>query len=392
MPFASVGEHSPVIWVLRGRVMRRLVTTIGKVMVGTALSTVVGAALADGITTSVGGFGTVGGTFTSDANYAYVHTPTEFSGASNSLDVGLESRIGVQAVVSFDSQWSVTAQEVAKLRGSSNFDPGTEWLYAQYQPESDLKLRLGRVVLPTFLLSDTINVGYAAPWLRAPNEMYGSEFFEYLDGAQALWQHSLGTFQLNLEATYGEADASLESSGLELAATSKSTFNAAASLSWRNLLVRYAETDLSTSTSFPLSATDTLSLHVHDHFHCVGLQYDDGKALVMSEWAKRDQNDLPTFNKPLIDSTSWYAAAGWRLGKFTPLAMYSTINVTSSLFATPASYHTWHATVRYDVVRNVDLKLQVSRAQAGNETYWVVGNQASNAYVNVYSLGADFVF
>jgi hypothetical protein len=372
--------------------MRRLVTAIAKVMVATALSTVVGAALADDITTSVSGFGTVGGTFTSDANYAYVHNFKEFSGASNSFDVGLESRIGLQAVVRFDSQWSVTAQEVAKLRGSSNYDPGTEWLFVQYQPESDLKLRLGRVVLPVFLLSDTINVGYAAPWFRAPNEVYDSNFFDYLDGAQALWQHPLGPLQLNLEATYGQGNALVESSGLQLAINSKSMFNAAASLSWRDLLVRFAETDISASTSLQLPGIQPLSLHVDDRFHCLGLQYDNGKALIMSEWAKRQQNDLPAFNKPLIDSTNWYAAAGWRFGKFTPLAMYSTVNVTSSLFAAPASYHTWQATLRYDVVRNVDLKLQISRAQAGNQSYWVVSNPASNEHVNVYSFGADFVF
>src|SRR5580658_3996005 len=153
-------------------------------------------ALADGITTSLSGFGTAGGTFTSDGKYAYDHDSTEFTGASNSFDVGLESRIGVQAVVSFDPQWSVTAQEVAKLRGSTNFDPGTEWLYAQYQPDSNWKLRLGRVVLPVFLISDTINVGYAVPWFRAPNEVYFAEPLEHLDGGQALWQHSLGPFQL----------------------------------------------------------------------------------------------------------------------------------------------------------------------------------------------------
>src|ERR1700722_4378079 len=104
--------------------------------------------LADGISTSVTGYGTVGGTFTSDGNYAYFHNETELTGASNSFDVGLDSRVGVQAVVSFDSQWSVTGQELVKLRSSDNFDPGTEWLFAQYQPDSDLKLRLGRVVLP----------------------------------------------------------------------------------------------------------------------------------------------------------------------------------------------------------------------------------------------------
>jgi hypothetical protein len=356
------------------------------------LSIATSMSLADGISTSVTGYGTVGGTFTSDADYAYFHNETELTGASNSFDVGLDSRIGVQAVVSFDSQWSVTGQELAKLRGSDNFDPGTEWLFAQYQPDSDLKLRLGRVVLPAFLLSDTLNIGYAAPWFNAPNDVYYAEPYEYLDGAQVLWQHSLGPFQLALEGTYGETDATLGIAGTQVIAKSKNTFDAVVSLSWRNLLIRYAETRLNSATTVLVSPTSTLSLSVVDRFNCAGLQYDDGKALLMSEWIKRGEDNLVGYNKPFVEDTSWYVAAGWHFGKFMPLVSYSVLNITNSVLQNAASYSSWGASLRYDVVRNVDLKLQVNRAQAGDSAYWVVPNPSSNEHVNVYSFGADFVF
>jgi hypothetical protein len=371
----------------------RCAHSVAQAMGAAILSMAACAALADGISTSVSGFGTIGGTFTSDGRYAYYHSPTEFSGASNSLDIGLESRIGVQAVVSFDPQWSITAQEVAKQRGNTKFDPGTEWLYAQYQPDSDLKLRVGRVVLPVFLASDTINVGYSVPWFRAPNNIYYSEPFQYLDGGQALWQHSLGTLQLHLEVTYGSTEDTFSVPGIGLASSkSKSTFNAAVSLSWRDLLVRFSETRLNEVASLPLSATQTLNLNLHDHFHCVGLQYDNGKALLMSEWTKRDEPNLPGGNKPLALDTSWYAAAGWRVGKFTPLVMYSVLNVGDSLLTSAGTTHTWDASLRYDVVRNLDLKLQITRTSAANGAYFVVANPASDGWVNVYSFGADFVF
>jgi hypothetical protein len=372
--------------------MRCADTTVVNAISAAILSMAACTASADGISTSIGGYGTVGGSFTSDGKYEYVHTLSEFTGASNSFDIGLESRLGVQAVVSFDSQWSITAQEVLKLRGSSNFDPGTEWLYAQYQPDSHWKLRLGRVVLPVFLVSDTIDVGYAVPWFRAPNNVYYAEPFDDLDGGQVLWQHSLGALQLNLEATYGEAGGTFQLTGLQVVAKSKSTFNAAASLSWRSLLVRYAATDLSTAASAPLSPTQVFSFIVHDHFHCLGVQYDDGKALLMSEWTKRTEPNLPVLNKPLSLETGWYVAAGWRLGKFTPLIMYSALNVTDSIIESPTSTHTWDASLRYDVMRNLDLKLQISRTGARNGSYWVAPNFASNEQVNVYSFGADFVF
>jgi hypothetical protein len=372
--------------------MRCAETTVIKATWAAIMSMAASVTLADGISTSVSGYGTVGGTFTSDGHYAYFHNETEFTGASNSFDVGLDSRIGVQAVVSFDSQWSVTAQELAKLRGDSNFHPDTEWLFAQYQPDSDLKLRLGRVVLPVFLLSDTINVGYAAPWFNAPNDVYYAEPYEYLDGGQLLWQHSLGAFQLGLEGTYGETDATLGLAGTEVIAKSKNTFDAAVSLSWRNLLIRYAETRLNSATTVLASATKTFSLTVHDRFHCAGLQYDDGKALLMSEWIKRDEDNLVGFNKPFAVDTSWYVAAGWHFGRFMPLGSYSVLDITDSIVQKAARYSSWGASLRYDVVRNVDLKLQINRAQAGDSAYWVVAKPSSNERVNVYSIGADFVF
>jgi hypothetical protein len=373
--------------------MRCEFSTVMKALSALILPMAVSVALAEGISTSFSGFGTVGGTFTSDGKYAYYHSPTEFTGASNSLDVGLESRIGVQAVISLDPQWSITAQEVAKLRGNTNFDPGTEWLFAQYQPVPDLKLRLGRVVLPVFLASDVINVGYAVPWFRAPNNVYYTEPFAYLDGGQVLWGHSLGALQLNLEATYGSTENTFSVPGVGLAsAKSKSTFNAAVSLSWRDLLVRFSETRLNEVTSLRPSPTQTLNLDLHDHFHCLGLQYDNGKALLMSEWTKRDEPNLPGANKPLAQDTSWYVAAGWRFGKFTPLAIYSVLNVGDSLLTSAGTTHTWDASLRYDVMRNLDLKLQISRALVANGTYFVVSNPASNQSVNIYSFGADFVF
>jgi len=83
---------------------------------------------------------------------------------------------------------------------------------------------------------------------------------------------------------------------------------------------------------------------------------------------------------------------GWRFGKFTPLAMYSAYNVGASELPTARSrYGTWSGSLRYDVVRNLDLKLQVTRPQASNGFYWVAPT-AADTRINVYSLGADFVF
>jgi hypothetical protein len=75
-----------------------------------------------------------------------------------------------------------------------------------------------------------------------------------------------------------------------------------------------------------------------------------------------------------------------------PLAIYGNVKEQQSVLYAPRVYGSWSASLRYDVASHVALKTQVSRAQASNPQYWVTPSPTSNAYVNVYSVGADFVF
>jgi len=352
-----------------------------------------GAAEADeGISTTVSGYGTVGGTFTSDSNFAYRHDPGEFVGASNQFDIGLESRLGLQALVDFGSGFSVTVQELARERGSDVFSLGTEWAYVQYAPTSDLKVRLGRVALSTFLISESREVGYAQPWFRSPNEVSGVEPFYYMDGGEVLRSHSVGPVQIGLVAGYGNSQTSLVINDQPLDIKANAVFNASATIQYGSFMVRVAQTDLHNPITIPLSATFSESYEVADKFTSVGLQYDDGKAIVMSEWAKRSQNVGPGLPLPLAASKQWYAGGGWRFGKLTPMVIYGESEDEATLLTPAGNSGTWYGSLRYDVAQNIALKAEVSRPQAKNSTYWITTDFTSDKRVNVYSLGADFVF
>ncbi|HLZ98622.1 MAG TPA: hypothetical protein VKP66_11855 [Steroidobacteraceae bacterium] len=374
--------------------MRRLKITTRHAATAMALALGIAAAAeaGDGMTTSISGYGTVGGTFTSDSKFAYHHGVDEFTGASTTLDVGLESRLGVQAVFDFGSGFSVTAQELAKERADKSFDLGTEWLYAQYQATSDLKLRLGRVVLPAFLLSDSRNVGYAATWFRAPNELYALEPFQNLDGGQVVWHHGVGPVAVGLQMSYGTTRQNFLVNGLSLPSNANYGLNESATIEYGDFLVRAAQTKLVVPTTIPLSATYAISYDVVDKFTTVGVQYDDGKTIAMGEWAKRTQNTGPGLPLALGKSTSWYMAGGRRFGKLTPMVIYGKVDQGLTLLGPSGNFGAWSGSLRYDLVRNVALKAQLSRAQAADSVYWVANDPTSTKYVNVYSVGADFVF
>lgn len=341
------------------------------------------------ISTTLSGYGTVGGSLTSDNDFQYIHDPSEFSGAGHQIDIGLDSRIGVQAVVDFGSGFSVTAQEVAKQRGDTKFSLGTEWLFAQYAPDPDWKFRLGRVAMAAFLYSDSRNVGYAAPWFHAPNEIYAAEPFQNLDGAQIVWHHTLGPVGLGLSGSYGNTELPVEVGGTQDTVKAKSATNVAATVEYGDFLFRLAQTNLNQNVQL----APTLSFFLKDKFVSAGLQYDNGTAMVLSEYAKRSQNSVPELGGEVLkESSEWYVAGGWRFGKWTPLVSYAQTKPVASLTSPAGKFSTPSASLRYDVVTNVALKAQVSRAQAGNADYWTIPNLASGEHINVYSLGADFVF
>jgi hypothetical protein len=157
-------------------------------------------------------------------------------------------------------------------------------------------------------------------------------------------------------------------------------------------LLRVAQTDLNVPLTVTLSSSLSFPFSLHDSFTSVGLQYDNGTAILMSEWAQRTENSVPYVNAPELQSRQWYVAGGWRFGKLTPLLTYGVFNPSASLVEPKGYYGTFSTSLRYDVVRNVALKAEISRAQAGNETYWLAPSATSNERINVYSLGADFVF
>ena len=346
----------------------------------------------DDFQTTVGGFGTIGGSYTGRSGYTFVHNESEFKATNSQFDLGLDSRIGVQATFSYGKDFAVIVQEEAKRRGSENFSPGTEWAFFQYTPNSDLKLRVGRVSLATFLMSDSRDVGYAQTWFHAPNEVYGSEPFETIDGAQSLWHVRLGDVKLDLVGAYGTTSQVEGGAAGALTVQAKYAYNASAALSYGSASIRVADTFVSAPLVLNLGPGQNLNFENDDQFLSAGFQYDDGTAIVLSEWAKRTMTKIPFINLPFLDSTQWYAAGGWRFDKLTPMLIYGRWDSGHCLLFARQVDASWSASLRYDVAANVALKAQVARPQLSSQFYWAVANFNTGERVNVFSFGADFVF
>jgi hypothetical protein len=346
----------------------------------------------------VSGYGTVAATTTNNDQLEFRSKASRSKGVGQSIDLGNDSRFGIQAVVKFNADLSVTGQLVGQRRMTGaedadfgrdkDFDPQVEWLYAQYNALPSLNLRLGRVVLPAFLLSDSLNVGYAAPWLRAPLHLYSSQLMSNLDGVQANWRDSFGGVNLSAQGTYGKAEAygvlpHLGSFHID----SKDTYAFSATAEYRDWTARVGTVRLNT----PFTGIPGIEPTIHDKYVSAGLQYDNGSALVLAEWARRTQNAMPFVGK-VIEGKYAYVAAGWRFGSVLPMVIWSKADNEMMGGTDKTHPSSVGVSLRYDVAPNIALKAQIDQYKTNDPEAFVTPDATSQHKVSVFSLGADFVF
>lgn len=358
------------------------VNSISDIMKRHTLHTLVGAlslalggfAHADdaGITHKISGYGTLAGTFTNTNEAEFVGSLGKFTGADKQIDTGVDSRLGLQGVVNFDSKFSMTAQALMVRRQAKDFDVGLEWFYGQYQPIPEVSLRLGRVMIPAFLLSDSINVGYAQQWMRAPGEVYAQMLTNTLDGVQVSGRKSFGAFVLSGQLASGKSEFSVVAPGLgpiTVESDHVTSYNITAE--YADWTARAGQTRMHTAGS-------------QDEFSSAGLQYDNGTALVMAEATKR-RNDTSMYN-----NKSWYVAGGWRFGKLMPMLAYGKVS-PDQVNPVVLPNKSIAASVRYDVATNTAFKLQVNRAETASSTF-INKSAATPAKATIVAFGLDFVF
>lgn len=361
-----------------------------------------GSAHAEGLNVKLSGYGTVAGAVTNNDDLEFRSKTGRSKGVGESIDFGNDSRFGVQAVVDFSKELSFTGQLVGQRRmvgkedaddgRDKDLDPQVEWFYAQYNITPNFSARLGRVVLPAFLMSDSLNVGYAAPWLRAPLHLYASQVMGNLDGVQLNWRDSFGGVNVSVQGSYGKA----EGYGLlphlgSFQVSSKESYAFSATAEYGDWLGRVGTVRLNT----PFSGLPTHPT-IHDNYVSAGLQYDNGTAVVMGEWAKRTENAMPYVGK-IIEGKYAYLAAGWRFGPVLPMVIWSKAdNDSSTLVPMSTARDKNHpksigVSVRYDIAPSIALKAQVDQYKANDPLAFVTPGTNDNK-VSVFTVGADFVF
>lgn len=136
----------------------------------------------------------------------------DYGGYDGSFSAGSDTTLGLQLSNRVADNATVTGQFIA--RSSNDYDVAAEWAYVSFNATDTIDVRVGRLRTPFYYYSDFLDVGFAYPWIRPPEQTYGDlSFLTTYDGFDIVNTRSLGDFDSVFQAFYGRFDTDVDVSG-----------------------------------------------------------------------------------------------------------------------------------------------------------------------------------
>lgn len=152
---------------------------------------------------SVSGFGALAYSYENEPDIGYrrnIPQPPEVERDGSFLS---DSNFGLQVDWLWDHRWSVTAQWVLEDRMKQDVNHATERAFIRYLPDANWDLRIGRIGLNAYTAADSHRIDYAHLWVRPPQELYGSIFYDSIDGIDITYRTSFNQLNVSTSFQYG---------------------------------------------------------------------------------------------------------------------------------------------------------------------------------------------
>ena len=129
----------------------------------------------------------------------------------DSVSVEYDTRYGINLRTELTSDITGAAQLLAHNRDGNAYDFDLEWGFVEYTM-GNFRVRVGKLNLQTFLLSDYIEVGYLYPWVRPPEEVYGFNPMRNYPGFEIMHTANVGKGKFTSMLFMGSNDVQLSPS------------------------------------------------------------------------------------------------------------------------------------------------------------------------------------
>jgi hypothetical protein len=120
-------------------------------------------------------------------------------GITEDLTFERDTRFGLQISSDITEDMSVVAQILGR-GDNGNFNAIVEWAYIDYEIHETTSVRVGKIKQPVYLVNDYVEVGYAYPWIRPPQEVYLlNNPLNTVNGVELLLQFPVGPGTLSFQ-------------------------------------------------------------------------------------------------------------------------------------------------------------------------------------------------
>lgn len=323
------------------------------------------------------------------------------------------SKLGGQLQYGLTDTLGVTVQATLKPE-QDTWKGNLEWAYLSWGAADGLTLRAGRLRLPVYMYSETLDVGFTHPWVRLPDEVYSQVQLSNYEGGDILYTLPVSIGSLNFQVAGGQAvNRNLFALDDLYDIDYKKIFAANLSLEtndFGSVRVGYAEADidadLTTSVITPGGIPASVGFKALDRqkarFTSIGYQYDNGTWVSSNEWTS---NNSEADQEGSIDA--FYLMGGRRFGDVLLHLTYAQLDEDAG------RQSSWTYGVNYNLAPTVILKGEYKRVDTRGDGYRGVfvenaqetfdhalfaasngaaGVPARNYDGDILSVGIDFVF
>jgi hypothetical protein len=341
------------------------------------------------------GFGSLGASHSSQSlgDYVLDSTLPKGAGRSSNWAIGNDSRIGAQVTGNFSPKVSAVLQVISEYQADNTYSPGIEWANVKYAFTPNAHIRVGRTALPTFLNSENRKIGYSLPWVHPPVDLYRVLAITNSDGVDVMYRFEMGELGNVIRMIYGSNTIDRPTT----ISTSRNLWGVFDTLEYGAATVHIGYQERMSSSYSLLTGLNGVWIKNSDL--SIGASYDPGDWFAIGQWIQRQST---------TNLTAMYIGAGYRVDKFTPYVTFSNNGQGSFVPGFPAptaaaivsatrSQSTVSTGVRWDVVKNVDLKLQYDRVKLSDNSNGYLVNLPVNTILygtnfHVISAVVDFIF
>ena len=267
-------------------------------------------------------------------------------GITEDLTFEKDTRFGLQISSDITENMSVVAQVLGR-GDQGNFNAIIEWAYIDYELHDTTSIHVGKIKQPVYLVNDYIEVGYAYPWIRPPQEVYYSNNpLNTVNGIELLLQFPVGRGTLSFQPYLGSNRDDIPNGGGAYF-EAENIYGMDIKYSGRGYAVHASAFQCEVKVfgnQFQQSAellgpgaevTVDLGGSQGDCFvGSTGFNLDLANFVVYAEWQKRTTDE--TLSRAFGDTESYYATLGYRFGKWLPHLTYAAIDGEASTVGTDA--------------------------------------------------------